>query len=231
MVYLDNSATTRVMDCAAQAVLYAMQNDFYNPAAAYTPAASAEKEIDHARDRLAALLGGTRSEIIYTSGGTESNNTAIFGTLETVRGKKRIITSAVEHPSVYEVFKKLEHDPDTEVVVLPVTKTGAVDPDALRDALTENTAVISIDAPAEAISATTAGLRNSSVCFISLEFLLRVYTYASRVTIIIDGNTQPSVETIAPNTPAMRMPTKVAEFIAIGPGVISAMVIRSANSE
>lgn len=144
MIYLDNSATTRVLDSAAEAALHCMRESFYNPASAYTPAAAMEKQVDAARSRLASLIGANREEIIYTSGGTESNNTAIFGVLRAVRGKRRIITTMIEHPSVYEVFQSFEHDPNTEVVFIGVDREGHVRLDELEAALTENTALVSI---------------------------------------------------------------------------------------
>ena len=144
MIYLDNSATTRVLDCAANAALDCMRESYFNPASAYAPAAAMEKRIEGARARLASLLGADRSEIIYTSGGTESNNTAIFGVLRATRGKKRIITSAVEHPSVYEVFRTFEHAEDTEVVYVGVDAHGYLRLDALAEALTEDTALVSL---------------------------------------------------------------------------------------
>jgi len=144
MIYLDNSATTCVLDSAAEAALRCMRDSFYNPASAYPPAAAMEKQVDAARDRLAALISANRNEIIYTSGGTESNNTAIFGILRQVRGKRRIITTMVEHPSVYEVFQSLERDPDTEVVYIGVDREGHARLDELESALTENTALVSM---------------------------------------------------------------------------------------
>lgn len=144
MIYLDNSATTRVMPAAAEAAMQAMREDFFNPAAAYTPAAALEKRVDAVRKNIADSIGHRSEEIVFTSGGTESNNTAIFGALKPVRGKRRIITTVVEHPSVYEVFRSLENAPDTEVVYLPVDSMGQVALPALADALTENTALVSI---------------------------------------------------------------------------------------
>lgn len=144
MIYLDNSATTRTLDEAISVMDACMRDDFYNPAGAYAPAVASERRVNAARARLADAVGASADEVIYTSGGTESNNAAIFGTLKPVRGKRRILVSAVEHPSVYEVFQSLTRDPDTEVVVLPVDRDGAVRLDALADALTADTALVSI---------------------------------------------------------------------------------------
>lgn len=144
MIYLDNSATTRVMPEARAAAEQYMSETFFNPSAAYGAAAKTEKEVNSARERIATLTGAKKNEIIFTSGGTESNNTAIFGALSGVRGKKRIITTMVEHPSVFEVFQHLERDNDTEVIYLPVDHSGIVSIDALDNALTEETALVSV---------------------------------------------------------------------------------------
>ena len=92
------------------------------------------------------------------------------------------------------------------------------------------TADIIIEIPAPAINATTAGLRLPSILPIAEPPLYRRYIYANNDTMIQDGKIQPQVATIAPGKPAIRIPTNVAEFTAIGPGVISAIVIRLANS-
>ena len=96
--------------------------------------------------------------------------------------------------------------------------------------LSPQKAITRIDTPAEAISATTAGLSPESIPFIISRFLNLKYTYASIDTIIQDGRTLPKVAIREPCRPATLVPTKVAAFIAMGPGVISAMVIRSVNS-
>ncbi len=144
MIYLDNSATTRVLPAAADAAYAAMTETFYNPAGAYAPATSAERTVNACRARLGEAMGASAEEVIYTSGGTESNNTAIFGALENVRGKRRVITCMTEHPSVYEVFRSLENRPDTEVVYLKTDAVGAASLDGLLGALTPDTALVSL---------------------------------------------------------------------------------------
>ncbi len=144
MIYLDNSATTRTLPEAAQAALAAMTGDFFNPAAAYGYGARMEKRVNEARTVMAKPLRARREEIIFTSGGTESNNAAVFGSLKGWRGHKRVITTAVEHPSVFETVASLGRTGDTEVIVLPVNEQGYPDLVALRDALTEDTALVSM---------------------------------------------------------------------------------------
>ena len=144
MIYLDNSATTRTLPECAQAAMQAMTEDFYNPAAAYAYGARTEKRVNEARAMIARPLRAKREEIIFTSGGTESNNAAVFGTLRIWYGKKRVITTAVEHPSVYEAVQSLKQSGDVEIVILPVNEQGYPDMVALRDALTEDTALVSM---------------------------------------------------------------------------------------
>ena len=144
MIYLDNSATTRVLPESADAAFRAMTELYYNPASAYKPAVAAEKATEAARARLAAALFCSPGELIYTSGGTESNNIAILGTLKPLRGKKRIITTAGEHPSVYEVFRSLEAATDTEVVFVGLKQDGTVNLSKLERELTEDTALVSV---------------------------------------------------------------------------------------
>ena len=144
MIYLDNSATTRTLPECAQAAMQAMTEDFYNPAAAYAYGARTEKRVNEARSVVARPLRARREEIIFTSGGTESNNAAVFGTLRTWYGKKRVITTAVEHPSIFEAVQSLQQSGDVDIVILPVDGQGYPDLAALRDALTEDTALVSM---------------------------------------------------------------------------------------
>ena len=144
MIYLDNSATTRVLPQAANAAHHAMVTQFYNPASAYKPAVATEKLVEQARANLALALGCAAGELLYTSGGTESNNMAITGVLKPVRGKKRIITTLGEHPSVYEVFRALEGAGEAEVVFVGLNPDGTVRLDRLAEALGEDTALVSV---------------------------------------------------------------------------------------
>ena len=143
MIYFDNSATTKVTSEAAQTALRYMTDSYFNPAAAYSPAVSVERDVNSARARLASAFRREPSELIFTSGGTESNNIALSGTLATMRDKCRIITTAVEHPSVYEPVTAMQSR-GYDVIVLGVDNTGRVDPRALSEALTENTGYVSI---------------------------------------------------------------------------------------
>ena len=144
MIYFDNSATTQTLPEAAQRACAAMTSDYYNPAAAYGAAFAVEKTVTEARSYIASLLGVNPTEIIYTSGGTESNNAAVFGTLRSVRGKKSIVTTAIEHPSVYETVNVAAKLFDAEVRYTPLCADGSVDLDRLSEVLTADTSLVSI---------------------------------------------------------------------------------------
>ncbi|MCL2670904.1 MAG: cysteine desulfurase [Clostridiales bacterium] len=143
MIYLDNGATTRTLPAAAARMYNAASEDFYNPSSAYHEAVRVEKEVTAARITLAVQLSVSAQEIIYTSGGTESNNMAIFGLLTALRGKRRIITTMTEHPSVYGVFRAVEERGAHEVVYLPARADGTPDLAALDSALSADTALLS----------------------------------------------------------------------------------------
>ncbi len=143
MIYLDNSATTRVLPQAADAAAYYMREAFFNPSSAYNSAASVERTVNAARARLASLLAAAPEEILYTSGGTESNNMAILGALKAMRAPKALITSAVEHPSVLQVFQELERS-GMKVIYFGVDSSGSVRMEELRQAVTRDTSLVSI---------------------------------------------------------------------------------------
>lgn len=142
MIYLDNSATTRTLDAAAEAAAKYMRQDFFNPSAAYSPAVEAERAVNAARGRLASMIHAAPEEIIYTSGGTESNNTAIFGALKARRGTGRIIVGATEHPSVYSAIMTLKGP--YNITEARVDSTGTQDVNSLMSALSNDVAFVSI---------------------------------------------------------------------------------------
>lgn len=144
MIYFDNSATTQTFPEAAERACRAMTQEYFNPAAAYNAAFQVEKTVNEARSFAASLLGASPFEIVYTSGGTESNNAAVFGTLRSAHGKKRIVTTEIEHPSVYETVMAAAKLFDAEVVFAPLNRDGSVDADGLSDVLTPDTALVSV---------------------------------------------------------------------------------------
>ena len=145
MIYFDNSATTKVLDPAAKRAFHAMTEQFYNPAAAYGVAFSVEKEVQATRALAASLLHVRPEEIYFTSGGTESNNISVFGTLRAARGsRKRIVTTMVEHPSVYDTILNAAKLYNAEVVFAPLHADGTVAVDRLSEVLNEHTVLVSI---------------------------------------------------------------------------------------
>ncbi len=143
MIYFDNSATTIVLPEAADTAIKYMREQYFNPAAAYSPAVSVEREVNAARSRLASYINADAGALIFTSGGTESNNMALSGSLAARRGKCRIITSAVEHPSVYEPILAMKEQ-GYDVVVVGVDTTGRIRMDELSAALNAETGYVSI---------------------------------------------------------------------------------------
>ena len=144
MIYLDNSATTKMDERAAHMAVHYMCDEYYNPAAAYAASAGVEKEIEKARSMVATAVGCKSEEIIFTSGGTESNNMAVFGVLKKWKGSGKIITTAVEHPSVLETVRSAADERNMELIVLPVDITGAPDMRALENALDDKVALVSM---------------------------------------------------------------------------------------
>lgn len=143
MIYFDNSATTVCLPKAAETARAYMLESYFNPAAAYAPAVQLERDISSARAHIAAQLKAEPSELIFTSCGTESNNTAIFGSLKAMRGKGRVIVSAVEHPSVYEAAMELR-EAGYDVRFAPVDRTGKVILSELASLLTGDTRLVSV---------------------------------------------------------------------------------------
>ncbi len=143
-IYLDNAATTRVCPEAAEIALRVMTEDYGNPGSTHGPGRRARELLDAARKQAAAPLGCRDSEIVFTSGGTESDNTALKSVWESRRKQGRhIITSSVEHPAILECCRWLERQ-GAEVTYLPVSPDGKVSPEALRAALRDDTVLVSI---------------------------------------------------------------------------------------
>lgn len=144
MHYLDNSATTQVCPEAAEAALYAMTQGFGNPSSTHTVGREAKKLLDRARADIAAALGCTPSELVFTSCGSESDNWALlFGAEAMKRKGKHIISSVAEHDAIRRSLDLLE-ERGFEVTRLKPDLSGAVPVDAVRDALREDTVLVSL---------------------------------------------------------------------------------------
>lgn len=143
--YLDNAATTRPFDEVTELVKKVMGEDFGNPSSLHTKGIEAERYIREAGDAIAATLKCDRKQIVFTSGGTESNNMAIVGgCMANRRRGKHIITTCFEHAAVYQPCVYLEEIFDYEVTYLSVDAMGHVNPEELRKALREDTVLVSV---------------------------------------------------------------------------------------
>lgn len=143
-VYLDNSATTRVADEVLEVMLPYFNAEFGNASSIHSHGQKARAAVEEARQKVAEFLGADPREIVFTSGGTESDNTAIRGVAEYHKANgNHIVTSQIEHHAVINTCKALEKD-GFLVTYLPVDEHGLVDPDAVRQAITPRTILISI---------------------------------------------------------------------------------------
>ena len=142
--YFDNSATTKVLDCVKDAVVDAMCVNYGNAAAKHRKGVEAENLIREAKKAIANTLKVQEKEILFTSGGTESNNTALIGTaLANRRAGKHLITTGVEHPSIYNTMSFLE-EMGFEVTYLPVDHLGHISLEDLEKAIREDTILVSV---------------------------------------------------------------------------------------
>jgi len=143
MVYLDNNATTPLDPAVVQKMSWFLKEQFGNPSSLYPLGQKVKSLITEAREQVAMALGAHRSEIIFTSSGTESDNLAILGVLEAQPEKKEFITSAIEHPAVLETARFLEKK-GYVVHYLPVDASGLIDLDFLSSVISSSTALVSI---------------------------------------------------------------------------------------
>ena len=142
--YFDNSASTKVSEKALDIMLKTMREDYANSSAKHIKGVDAEKYVKDAAETIAKTLKVKKSEIIFTSGGTESNNMALLGTaMAKKRLGKHIIISGIEHPAVYMPATFLAEE-GFELTVLPVDKTGRVDLEVLKESIREDTILVSI---------------------------------------------------------------------------------------
>ena len=142
--YFDNSASTKVSEKAIDIMLKTMREDYANSSAKHIKGVDAEKYVKDAAETIAKTLKVKKSEIIFTSGGTESNNMALLGTaMAKKRLGKHIIISGIEHPAVYMPATFLAEE-GFELTVLPVDKTGRVDLEVLKENIREDTILVSI---------------------------------------------------------------------------------------
>jgi cysteine desulfurase len=144
-IYFDYNATTRLDPQVLQTMLPLLGEVFGNPSSVHHLGQRSRAILDDARDRAASVLGSKPSEVVFTSGGTESNNLAIFGTARALRDKGRhLITSPVEHHAVLSCFEYLARKEGFQLTLLPVDSAGMVDPSNLRKAIRDDTILVSV---------------------------------------------------------------------------------------
>jgi cysteine desulfurase len=144
-VYLDHNATTPVHPAVVEAMTKVLREDFGNPSSVHHFGQRAKAAMDQARSAVAALIGADPSEVVFTSGGTESDNFAIRGAAEALDATRRrhLIATTIEHEAVLNTLKALARR-GRPTTLLRVDGTGIVAPDALKEALTDDTAVVSV---------------------------------------------------------------------------------------
>ena len=143
-VYLDHNATTPVLPDVLEAMLPFQREAFGNPSSVHQFGRRARVAVDDARDAVADVLRAPASSVIFSSGGTEANNTIIKGVAQARRERGRhLVTSQIEHPAVLDACETLERQ-GYEITYVPVDEHGVVDPQAVRESLTDQTILVSI---------------------------------------------------------------------------------------
>ncbi|HPD45985.1 MAG TPA: cysteine desulfurase NifS [Anaerohalosphaeraceae bacterium] len=143
VIYMDNNATTKVADEVIAEMTPYLGRLYGNPSSMHTFGGQVGSKLGEARARVARLLGCQPEEIIFTSCGTESDNTAIRGTLEMLPQKRTVVTTRVEHPAVLSTCRQLERH-GYNIVEIAVDKRGRLDLDMLADSLTDDVAIVSV---------------------------------------------------------------------------------------
>jgi len=143
MIYLDNNATTRVADEVVAAMRPFWQEQFGNPSSIHLLGQAARHAVELARQKVASLIGARPREIVFTSGGTESNHLAILGTLAACPTKRHVVTTAVEHVTVHSLVQRLAAE-GARATFIGVDEKGRLDLDALENAMDDETALLSV---------------------------------------------------------------------------------------
>jgi cysteine desulfurase len=145
-IYLDHNAGTPLRLEAREAIELFMREAHGNPASVHHAGQRAHRALEESRAAIAALIGASARQVVFTSGGTESNNLAIFGTLGRIEGRRRIVTSAIEHSSILEPLNDLQRRGGevVEVVRVAPDHDGRISPSAVMDALDDRTALVTL---------------------------------------------------------------------------------------
>ena len=146
MIYLDNAATTKPSDGVVAKALQYMTNDFGNAGSIYSFGVRARQAVEEARQQVADLISAEPDQIIFTSGGTEANNLALFGIQDYLRSinKTQIIISEGEHDSIFRAAKKMCIKGEFDVQILPINSNGCVETSKLSSLLTPKTGLVSV---------------------------------------------------------------------------------------
>jgi cysteine desulfurase len=144
-IYLDHNATTPLLPAVVERMMVVLRDEFGNPSSVHHFGQQAKAALDDARTDVANLIGAEPSEVLFTSGGTEADNIAIRGAAEAVEatGRRHLIASGIEHEAVLNTVKALARR-GWRTTLLPLDQSGIVSPAALRDALADDTAVVSV---------------------------------------------------------------------------------------
>src|SRR5687767_8626929 len=144
-IYFDHNATTPLDPVVLDVVTRILRDEFGNPSSVHHFGQRAKAVLDEARSAVAALLSGEPSEVVFTSGGTEADNFALRGVAEALEptGRKHLVATTIEHEAVLVTLKALARRGWT-TTLLPVDASGIVSPDALREAITPETGLVSV---------------------------------------------------------------------------------------
>src|SRR6185312_5703451 len=144
-IYLDHNATTPLLPAVIERMTAVLRDEFGNPSSVHHFGQQAKAVLDEARTDVANLISAEPSEVLFTSGGTEADNIAIRGAAEALEGggRRHLVASAIEHEAVLNTLKALARR-GWRTTLLPVDQTGIVSPDRLREALADDTALVSV---------------------------------------------------------------------------------------
>ena len=143
-IYFDNNATTRIDDEVLNSMMPYLKEQYGNPSSIYSFGANVKEKIKKARQNVARLLNADVDEIVFTSGASESNTTAIMNAVRNNPGKKHIITTRVEHASIMEAMKYLEQKENYKVTYLSVDEKGRINKEELKQSITKDTCLIAV---------------------------------------------------------------------------------------
>ena len=165
MIYADNAATTKMSETAIRTMTELMQTGWGNASSLYSTGQKAKEYLEKAREEIAAVIGASPREIIFTSGGSEADNQAILSAaaLGRRKGKMHIISSAFEHHAVLHTLDKLQKE-GFEVTLLDVHEDGLVRPEELEAAIREDTCLVTIMAANNEIGTIQDIRRIGAVC-------------------------------------------------------------------